>query len=199
MLILTGRRAVQLVSGGLSVITFCLVPLMAEEKPSSLPSKLAAVSENTRQIYRDLCSDCHGSDGRGTDYRDSGIAIPDFSSKVWVQSTSSSQLKLAILLGKGEEMPPFENEIPSQEAMELVLLIRRLAGFDENAQDGERPVANGKLRAQLIEFRESWGILSKQWESKFESLTVLRAKRLSKEHFRGDGSERIHQQSRKAD
>lgn len=196
---LAGLSAVLLVSAAVCVVAICAPPLCAQEKRSTSTSESASVTENTRQIYRDLCSDCHGSDGRGSDYRDSGIAIPDFSSKVWAQSKSASQLRLAILLGKGEEMPPFENEIPSPEVTQLVLLIRSLAGIDENAQAGERTAANSKLRAQLIEFRESWGILSMQWESKFESLTELMAKRLAKETFRQDRSEWIHQQSPRAD
>lgn len=181
-------------------VVLCLPPLFAQEKRPSSPSAATSVTENTRQIYRDLCSDCHGSDGLGSDYRASGIEIPDFSSKVWAQSASESQLRLAILLGKGDEMPPFENEITSQDATQLVLLIRGLAGIDENPQAaGDRLAAHSKLRAQLTEFRESWGTLSRQWESKFESFTKLMTNRLVKEDFREVGRAWSHNQARKAD
>ena len=133
--------------------------------------------ENGRKNYNTLCADCHGADGGGAEYRNSGISIPNFTSKPWFQNKTHSQLKLAVLLGKGDEMPPFEDELSPDEANQLVAYMRSFAGLGNSVDQRESSGSNKTLQKELGRFQKEWGQLTGHWESEFNSLKKLVGKR----------------------
>jgi mono/diheme cytochrome c family protein len=133
--------------------------------------------EIARKTYKSLCADCHGDDGRGMEYRESGIGIPDFASKPWFQNKSNSQLKLGILLGKGEEMPPFEDELSVEQANRLVELLRSFAGLSASAVPPKFTDSNKALQKEIEQFQKKWEQLADRWELEFSSLKELADKR----------------------
>ena len=133
--------------------------------------------ETARKSYKTLCADCHGDDGQGKEYRDSGISIPEFTSKPWFQNKSNTQLKLAVLLGKGTEMPPFEEELSADEANHLVALLRSFAGLNTSADRRESSGSDKVLQKELERFQKEWGQLASRWELEFNSLRELSSKR----------------------
>ena len=118
--------------------------------------------ENVQTLYVNHCADCHESDGRGSEYRSSGISIPDFSSKEWMQGRTATQLKLSILLGKGEEMPPFEGEISEAETVALVRLVRAMAGLTEASVP-----SRSEFDRELAQLNREWERLRTQWNLVF--------------------------------
>ncbi len=171
-------------------LVFALVVCFANTLPAQSTDSQTLASgaeqaglEDTRKIYRQLCADCHGNDGRGSEYRDNGISIPDFASKKWVESKSTAQLRIAILLGKGEEMPPFEDEISAEEASLLVALIRDFAGL--RAVADSRPEGSQKLQKDMAAFQNEWSMLANRWEQEYALLKQLADTRQVRQASRG--------------
>jgi mono/diheme cytochrome c family protein len=126
-----------------------------------------------KELFVEHCADCHGSDGRGLDYRQGGVDIPDFTSKRWVAIQSPTKLRLGILLGKGDEMPSFEGELSRHQARALVRFIRSIAGLHDAQSEPGGPA----LSEQLSEFHGTWELLTQQWELEFTRLELLQRRR----------------------
>jgi cytochrome c len=136
-----------------------------------------AALETADKNYKTLCADCHGTDGRGKEYRESGISIPDFTSKTWFQNKTTSQLKLAILLGKGEEMPPFEDELTAEAANQLAVYVRTFAGLKASDEPQRSSASRNVLQKELEQFQQEWSQLADRWEEEFNLLRRLAGKR----------------------
>lgn len=118
---------------------------------------------SARRLYRLQCADCHQSDGRGTEYRDDGISIPDFTSRMWVQKQSTTKLRMGILIGKGEEMPPFEDELNRQQANSLVALIRHFSGVELTKRSPKKSRQTKSVPLPgLTDFTTEWNRLTEQ-------------------------------------
>ncbi|MCA9192920.1 MAG: cytochrome c [Planctomycetales bacterium] len=157
-------------------LSFCLattvlIGMVAGQDQSEHTLTEPAVSQ-VQARYQELCADCHGADARGTEYRQSGIAIPDLADHRWLAARNSTQLRLAILLGKGAEMPPFESEISRTEADQLVQYLYTLVGFKTDVQGSD---VQNELKVRLMEFRTVWEELQTQWETEFRALAELQA------------------------
>ncbi len=133
----------------------------------------AVLGEQTRALYENHCIDCHEADGRGNEYRSSGISIPDFSSKAWMEQQPVTRLKLNVLLGKGEEMPPFEGEITEDEAVALVQYIRAMAGLSIGTA-----VADSKVEfdRDLSQLQGEWDRLRTEWNRVFADFETMLAR-----------------------
>lgn len=147
----------------------------AQDRDDPRMTERAASSEIQLNKYRQLCADCHGTDGRGKEYRESGIPIPDFTSKSWGSSKSVAQLRLAILLGKGEDMPPFEEELSTVEANQMVSLIQKLAGLGPGSEREDALPGSLKLRKELERFQLEWSQLKDLWEEQVAALAAQRS------------------------
>jgi mono/diheme cytochrome c family protein len=123
-------------------------------------TNMAAQSEKLRGAggtYNTLCIACHGLDGRGSLVRLAMPAIPDFTSRDWHGSRSSSQLTSSILEGKGTLMPPWNARLTPEQARGLVLYVRSFGGTDILAKESEGGA-------------ESSGLAFAEFESKIRSL-----------------------------
>jgi mono/diheme cytochrome c family protein len=88
---------------------------------------------NALRLFHDFCVDCHGADGRGDDMRAGMPAIPDFTLPAWRASREPSQLVTSILIGRGQDMPAFADQLTPDQAHDLAAFIRTLAGPDVDA------------------------------------------------------------------
>ena len=95
------------------------------------PADLAQVAlrsekrlSEARTLFRTNCQRCHGNSDGTAAPRKRLSSIPDFSSPSWHQRRGDQQLLISILDGKGSSMPPFRDRLGSDQAHELVFLIR---------------------------------------------------------------------------
>jgi mono/diheme cytochrome c family protein len=107
-----------------------------------------------RQLYRDLCIDCHDTDGRGEPSRGSMGAIPDFTEPGWHRARTNERLVLSIREGKGL-MPAMKGKLGETEVVQLVSLVRNFRGgrqlvFDEpeDADNFARPTERKNMTAR---------------------------------------------------
>jgi mono/diheme cytochrome c family protein len=136
--------------------------------PTALPvahMNTAARAEKLRMaggIFSALCIACHGPDGRGTLVRPAMPPIPDFTSRDWQTSRSSSQLASSILEGKGTLMPTWNGKLTPEQARNLVLYVRSFGGPAVLAAEteGEAPAAlslvefDNRIRSLRLQFDE---------------------------------------------
>jgi mono/diheme cytochrome c family protein len=123
-------------------------------------------------IFNTLCIACHGPDGRGTLVRPAMPPIPDFTSRDWQTSRSSSRLASSILEGKGTLMPPWNGKLTPEQARDLVLYVRSFGGPAILAADteGEAPAA-----LSLVEFDNRIRSLRQQFDEIEKQLQTLPA------------------------
>jgi mono/diheme cytochrome c family protein len=88
----------------------------------------------TRQLYRDLCIECHDTDGRGEPSRDTMRAIPDFTQPDWHQARSDERLVHSIREGKGS-MPAMKRKLRETDVVQLVSLVRNFRGGQQLVPD----------------------------------------------------------------
>ena len=133
----------------------------------------AARAEKLRMaggIFSTLCIACHGPDGRGTLVRPAMPPIPDFTSRDWQTSRSSSQLASSVLEGKGTLMPPWNGKLTPEQARALVLYVRSFGGPAVLAAEteGEAPAV-----LSLIEFDNRIRSLREQFDEIEKQLQTL--------------------------
>ena len=119
-----------------------------------------------KQLFADNCLDCHDSAGKGNEYRLSD-PIPDLTSKVWASGRSRSDLYDSILLGKGSDMPAFEDELSESEINSLVTYIYEISGIGARAvvdatKDKKRSSSNFSKDLQAI--RQKWQELAARYK-----------------------------------
>src|SRR6516165_1336110 len=82
----------------------------AAESPSSPRSATATGPARVPMAavhFGRLCARCHDEDLTGKEKRSRGLAVPDFTSRAWHERRSDAQLLVAILDGRGTDMPSF--------------------------------------------------------------------------------------------
>ena len=116
-------------------------------------------------LFADNCLDCHDSSGKGTEYRLSD-PIPDLTSKAWASSRTQTDLYDSILLGKGSDMPAFEDELNRSEIESLVTYIREISGTRAKTLGGKSSKkATGSSFASDVEaLRQKWLVLARRYE-----------------------------------
>jgi len=121
-------------------------------------------------IFNTLCIACHGPDGRGTLVRPAMPPIPDFTSRDWQTSRSSTQLASSILEGKGTFMPTWNGKLTPEQARDLVLYVRSFGGSGMLAAEtgGEEPAA-----LSLVEFDDRIRSLRQQFDEIGKQLQAL--------------------------
>jgi hypothetical protein len=98
--------------------------------------------------------------------------IPDFTSRDWQTSRSSTQLASSILEGKGTFMPTWNAKLTPQQARDLVLYVRSFGGPATLAAEteGDAPSA-----LSLVEFDNRVRSLRQQFEEIGKQLQTLAA------------------------
>jgi mono/diheme cytochrome c family protein len=154
----------------------------ASRSVAALPTALPVATRNTAAraeklrmaggIFSTLCIACHGPDGRGTLVRPAMPPIPDFTSRDWQTSRSSSQLASSILEGKGTFMPTWNGKLTPEQARDLVLYVRSFGGPTVLAAEteGEAPAA-----LSLVEFDNRIRSLRQQFDEVEKQLQALPA------------------------
>ncbi len=83
--------------------------------------------EQGKEVYLDICEECHQLDGTGMN----GITAGDFVNDLSILSQSDAELLQTIKIGKGDPvdgMPPNEGELSDQEMKDVLLYIRKTFG-----------------------------------------------------------------------
>jgi hypothetical protein len=98
--------------------------------------------------------------------------IPDFTSRDWQTSRSSSQLDSSILEGKGTFMPTWSAKLTPQQARDLVLYVRSFGGPAMLAAgtEGDAPAA-----LSLVEFDNRIRSLRQQFDEIGKQMQTLAA------------------------
>jgi mono/diheme cytochrome c family protein len=115
--------------------------------------------ESANRQYRQLCARCHGDDFAGSEWRERGRRIPDFTSGPWHEGRSDVQLLVSILEGKGTSMPAFSGRLNEEQSRELVLLIRKANPAKTNPT---RPAASA---AAPDDFAKRYAALCEEFEA----------------------------------
>lgn len=100
------------------------------------------------KLYRQHCSECHGSDGNGLGFgtgvsqsreRDFEVMPPSISNTGFLQSASDSFIKNVILNGRaGSEMPSFKKRgLTSSNTNDIISYIRSLEKTNKNVSTDE--------------------------------------------------------------
>jgi mono/diheme cytochrome c family protein len=147
-----------------------------EARPTALPAATTATAARAEKlriaggIFNTLCIACHGPDGRGTMVRPAMPPIPDFTSRDWQSSRSSTQLASSILEGKGTFMPTWNGKLTPEQARDLVLYVRSLGGSGMLAAEtgGEEPAA-----LTIVEFDNRMRALRQQFDEIEKQLQTL--------------------------
>jgi mono/diheme cytochrome c family protein len=147
-------------------------------RPTALPvatMNSAARAEKLRMaggIFNTNCIPCHGPDGRGTFVRPAMPPIPDFTSRDWQTSRSSSQLASSILEGKGTLMPSWNGKVTPAQARDLVLYVRSFGG---PAMFAVGPEGEARAGLSLVEFSKRIRALRQQFDELEKAAQTLPA------------------------
>jgi mono/diheme cytochrome c family protein len=142
--------------------------------PPALPAtavNAAARAEKLRAAaanFNTLCIACHGPDGRGTAIRAAMPTLPDFTSRDFQTSHTSTQMLTSILEGKGQFMVPWNTKVTQDQARDLVLFVRNFGPADLVALDAQ-PAAGAASTAefdrQMVTLRQRFDELEKQLQA----------------------------------
>ncbi len=135
---------------------FAPAPLRAQAGPSRsrqppLPPQSAPAAPATpdvSELFRQICTKCHGADGTGSSARACLPEIPDFTSAPWQARRADARLMASILDGKGSDMPPQGGKISEEQARGLVAHVRGFAPTREKPGRGEQA---GRAMASFAE------------------------------------------------
>ena len=144
-------------------VMFAVILSTAVSTEQALSDELSDV----RPLYHTHCAECHEASGRGDDFRDSGTPIPDFTSEAWFRTKSRAEIRLSILQGKGDNMPPFEDVLSKSDAERLASFIGSFAAVDE---DTFQVSYTSTLARERQQFEQQWASLRQKWQSLFWNL-----------------------------
>jgi cytochrome c6 len=116
-----------LIALSLGVGYFCYpshagVPERQERERS--PALSATQLTRTKQLFKERCTRCHGSDGRGQTVVGGMLDIPDFTEKSWWNDVEDDRLIDSVRNGKGG-MPRFGKKLTSDQIALLVSYVRQ--------------------------------------------------------------------------
>ena len=143
-------------------VLFSLVSLGAQQLSAPTPIRAQADSSRSRQgppprqsaptasgtpaareLFRQHCIKCHGSDGTGREARDRLNEIPDFTKSAWQGRRSDAQLLATILEGK-DEMPSWRGKIGAEQARGLAAYVRSFAPASGTPKAAPVPAAGSR-------------------------------------------------------
>jgi mono/diheme cytochrome c family protein len=155
----------------------CLL-LFGWSRPAPTLRAEAAAPRNrpTAKLFRRLCVQCHGKDGRGAPGRRTMPAIPNFTLSSWQQSRSNPQLAVSIMEGKNRQMPANRGRVTDQQVSALVAYIRTFgptrsvrsqphpkAGSGQAGQPGDSPLSGSTdFAAEFNKLQREWDGLQRQ-------------------------------------
>jgi mono/diheme cytochrome c family protein len=106
-----------------------------EKSDKQEPSVVSAEERAEAKItFKDKCSRCHGSDGKGNTVLGDMLFPPDFTDGKWWKKLTNEQLMQSITNGKNE-MPAFGKKLTKPEILALIAYVRC---FDETAASDKR-------------------------------------------------------------
>jgi mono/diheme cytochrome c family protein/uncharacterized membrane protein len=108
-------------------------------KPAVEP---AARGQANRNLFRQHCVKCHGTDGTGSRMRRRLPGIPNFAEAAWQARQSDADLLDSILDGKGEKMPSFRAKLNEDQARSLVAYLRAFAAATGTAEHALRATSS---------------------------------------------------------
>ena len=94
-----------------------------DKEPS--PALSGAQPTRAKQLFKEKCARCHGTDGRGQTVVGGMLDIPDFTDKAWWKTgIEDERLMESVRNGKGG-MPKFGKKLTGQQIASLVTYVRR--------------------------------------------------------------------------
>jgi mono/diheme cytochrome c family protein len=99
-------------------------------KGSKTDLSAAARFYGAAHFYGEHCAQCHGAHGASPMFV-VFPGIPDFTNRTWQTAYTKSELKKAILNGKGSSMPAWKGDLGGVKAGDLVDYLRTLAKPDQ--------------------------------------------------------------------
>jgi mono/diheme cytochrome c family protein len=90
--------------------------------------------EQAKKTFKDQCSRCHGTDGKGDTVMGDMLFPPDFTDGEWWKELGNERLVQSITNGKNE-MPAFGKKLTKPEILALIAYVRC---FDKSATPEER-------------------------------------------------------------
>ena len=107
------------------IFLFLLISLFSDPRPVSVPIAAAATGNAQRSgatIYSQICSRCHGSDGKARTAKGRSVGATDLTSSDWTPDVARDTR--IVTRGK-EEMPAFKGKLKPAEIDAVVQYIRR--------------------------------------------------------------------------
>ena len=101
-------------------------PAVSGQEKSNTPDPLVVSAEQRAQAkntFKDQCSRCHGSDGKGDTVLGDMLFPPDFTDAKWWKELSNERLIHSITDGKNE-MPAFGKKLTKPEILALIAYVR---------------------------------------------------------------------------
>jgi quinol-cytochrome oxidoreductase complex cytochrome b subunit/cytochrome c len=133
--------------------------LLPDLKATPMTLDAAARLGAAADLYRQYCLTCHGSDGKGRDLKSVMPSIPDFSSAAWQKQTSTAQIMVGILEGKGSLMPSFRGRVGEDQAPDLAAYLRALGPADSTPGS---PAPASEFERRFRALQEQWDQLQRQ-------------------------------------
>lgn len=143
-------------------------PLEPPSPPPAIPGDLAERIAHGATMFRQLCSTCHGPDGKGVpQMRLAMHSLPDFTDVAWQKQKTNAELQASILLGKGAFMPAWQASkdapLSADQARDLVAYVRAFG-----------PAMPMETRASDSEFAKNFLRLQQQYDELEKQLQTLR-------------------------
>jgi mono/diheme cytochrome c family protein len=101
-------------------------PGVSEQEKSNTLDPLVVSSEqraHSKKTFKDQCSRCHGSDGKGDTVLGDILFPPDFTDAKWWKELSNERLIQSLTNGKNE-MPAFGKKLTKPEILALIAYVR---------------------------------------------------------------------------
>jgi ubiquinol-cytochrome c reductase cytochrome b subunit len=135
-------------------------PVVVEPRPPAVePGDTANRIRAATGLYRQYCLICHGADGKGSDFRNSMPALPDFTGPRWQEGVASPhQIVPSILDGKGTLMPAFRGRVTDEQARDLAAYVLALGPVKKERPD----VPADDFEKQFRDLQDQWNDLQKK-------------------------------------
>jgi cytochrome c oxidase cbb3-type subunit 3 len=77
--------------------------------------------------FQTVCSACHGMDGKGNPL----LGAPNLTDGVWLYGSDAASIREAVLKGRNNQMPAFEERLGEQRVRLLAAYVLRMAGSSQ--------------------------------------------------------------------